>query len=176
MRVLHFAPEIVLEPLFRKLKNWEYTTADIMEGLADKAFDMQNIPFEDNYFDFVIASHVTSYTEDEPLALRELARILKPETGVLLQLTRIHLPTEKSFTGGILDTQEREKTYGFDPFVKWVHGRDYVAILEKNNLKVKSIHYSDLVDIDFAEKNGFINSENEIFDGETIYFCTKNCE
>jgi hypothetical protein len=173
LRVLHFAPEAVLEPLFRKNKKWNYLTADLVKGLADISFDMQAIPFENDTFDLIICSHVTSYIPDEGLALRELSRILKPQTGVLLQLTRIHKPTEKTFTGGELDTEKRLCVYGFDPYVRWVHGKDYIQILENNQLDVSPIAYNQFGDAAFAQKYGFINSENTIFDGETIYFCKK---
>ena len=173
LSVLHFAPEFVLEQLFRSQRAWNYTTADIVDGLADIAFDMQAIPLKNDSLDLIICSHVTSYTDDEPLALRELCRVLKPETGVLLQLTRIHKPTEQSFTGGALDTAARETIYGFDPFVRWLHGRDYPEILRENGFDVTLIAPTDFVTLNFAQKYGFINAENDVFDGETIFLCKK---
>ena len=77
MRILHFAPERccrgILKALFRK-----YETADINAKHVTYHVDMCKLPFRDESFDFLIASHVLHHIADEEMAMRELRRILRP--------------------------------------------------------------------------------------------------
>ena len=64
-------------------QNIEYATSTYSKKLRDltfsyKAFDLNDIPFEDNSFDLVIAGHVLFYCEDVQLACKEISRVLKP--------------------------------------------------------------------------------------------------
>ncbi len=49
----------------------------ISPSFSFEQFDMQNIPYEDNSFDLVIANHVLFYARDRKKALSELYRVLK---------------------------------------------------------------------------------------------------
>ncbi|MGN6710181.1 MerR family transcriptional regulator [Anaerocolumna jejuensis] len=49
----------------------------ISPSFSFEQFDMQNIPYEDNSFDLVIANHVLFYARDRKKALGELCRVLK---------------------------------------------------------------------------------------------------
>lgn len=49
----------------------------ISPSFSFEQFDMQNIPYEDNSFDLVIANHVLFYARDRKKALGELYRVLK---------------------------------------------------------------------------------------------------
>lgn len=69
----------------------------IMEGKAE------TLPFEDNYFDFILSESVISFTQ-QPLALTELKRVLKPN-GILLA---IEMTLEK-----LIDQQELESFITF---------------------------------------------------------------
>lgn len=51
-------------------------SGDYLDGIM--CIDLQNIPFEDNYFDFVITEDVLEHVWDVTRALKEINRVLKP--------------------------------------------------------------------------------------------------
>lgn len=74
-------------------KNCKITLTDISEGMLEDArqnlgdyskkfnfnqADAQNIPYEDNSFDVVIADHIFYHISDKQKALSEIKRVLKP--------------------------------------------------------------------------------------------------
>lgn len=74
-------------------QNIDITLSDLYEGMLEdaksnlgeystrfnfKLIDAQNITFEDNTFDIVIANHMLYHVPDRNLALKEIKRILKP--------------------------------------------------------------------------------------------------
>ena len=52
-KVLHLAPEQCFVKRFRKLKNLDYTTADLNSPLADVQADITALPFEGDVFDTI---------------------------------------------------------------------------------------------------------------------------
>jgi ubiquinone/menaquinone biosynthesis C-methylase UbiE len=87
--------------------NWDITLSDLSPGMLDSAWrnlvvigrsfkfkeiDAQEIPFDDETFDAVIANHMLYHVPDKPKALGEIKRVLKPN-GVLFATTigRNHL-------------------------------------------------------------------------------------
>ncbi|MFT8349421.1 MerR family transcriptional regulator [Clostridium saccharoperbutylacetonicum] len=80
-------------------KNCKITLTDISEGMLKdakqnlgeyskkfefKQADAQNIPYEDNSFDVVIADHIFYHISDKQKALSEIKRVLKPKGYVYL--------------------------------------------------------------------------------------------
>lgn len=74
--------------------NWEVTLSDFSTGMlkgtreslkqmkhdfAYQVIDAQTIPFEDAYFDCVIANWVLYHVPDRPQAIAEISRVLKPD-------------------------------------------------------------------------------------------------
>jgi len=72
---------------------WDITLSDLSSGMLDSAWrnlvvtgrnykfkeiDAQEIPFEDDTFDAVIANHMLYHVPDKPKALGEIKRVLKP--------------------------------------------------------------------------------------------------
>lgn len=76
-KILHFAPEDFFKPIFQK-KFRNYETADLFMDNVTHKFDIQDIPFKDNSYDFIYASHVLEHIPDDKKALQEIYRILKP--------------------------------------------------------------------------------------------------
>ena len=64
LKVLHIAPEQCFLPLFKKQKNLEYLTGDLVSPIADLHFDLHKIPLEDNRFDVVFCNHVMEHVDD----------------------------------------------------------------------------------------------------------------
>lgn len=77
MSMLHFAPE----PLFQKYfhhKFLQYFSADLVMKDVDFQVDLRNLPFENNTFNFIFASHVLEHIDDDQKAIGEIYRVLKP--------------------------------------------------------------------------------------------------
>ncbi|MCI5144032.1 MAG: class I SAM-dependent methyltransferase [Candidatus Electrothrix sp. AR3] len=83
MKMLHFAPE----PFFRNFfleRFGQYETADLGMHGVDHKVDLQALPFKDQSYDFVFASHVLEHVPDDEKALAEICRILKPKGIAIL--------------------------------------------------------------------------------------------
>ncbi len=76
--VLHFAPEW---PLFRQLRGEPgYVGGDIIRRRnANAIVDITAIDFPSDAFDYVICNHVLEHVPDDSLAMRECARVLRPD-------------------------------------------------------------------------------------------------
>jgi SAM-dependent methyltransferase len=78
------------ENLDRIPPGWRLTLTDFSPGMVDAAraavgdraayavADVHDLPFADASFDAVIANHMLFHVEDRPLALGEIARVLRP--------------------------------------------------------------------------------------------------
>mgnify|MGYP001215153985 CR=1 FL=1 len=77
-KILHFAPEPVLENEIRKYSQHQYFTTDYhMSGVDYPSEDIQKLSFNDLSFDFVLSNHVLEHIPDDSAAVAELVRILK---------------------------------------------------------------------------------------------------
>ena len=76
MSLLHFAPEHCMRA-YLESHFGIYKTADLMMKDVDYQVDIQSLPFPDEQFDFVLASHVLEHIPDDKKALAEIHRILK---------------------------------------------------------------------------------------------------
>jgi hypothetical protein len=77
MSMIHFAPEPFFESYFRR-RFGQYESADLSMRKADHQVDMRCLPFEDEVYHFVFASHVLEHIPEDTLALSEISRVLKP--------------------------------------------------------------------------------------------------
>lgn len=135
LKVLHVAPEQSFIKRFKKLKNLKYTTGDIESPLADVKMDIKDIPFTENTFDVLICNHVMEHIDDEPKALHEILRVLKPNGWAILQVP-INPALEVTYEDPtITSPKEREKHFGQYDHVRF-HGLDYPTRLEKAGFKV----------------------------------------
>ncbi len=83
LKMLHFAPE----PFFRDFfstRFGQYETADLNISGVDHNVDLQKLPFEDQSYDFVFASHVLEHIPNDEKAISEIRRILKPNGIAIL--------------------------------------------------------------------------------------------
>ncbi len=83
MSALHFAPESCMRTYFKSHFGC-YNTADLMMNDVDYNVDIQALPFSDESFDFIFASHVLEHIPDDIKALSEIYRILKPNGMAIL--------------------------------------------------------------------------------------------
>jgi len=83
LKAIHFAPE----PFFKKLFSARfglYESADLHGDNVDHNVDLQQLPFSDETYDFVFASHVMEHISDDESAISEVCRILRPNGIAIL--------------------------------------------------------------------------------------------
>lgn len=159
-KVLHIAPEQCFYKRFRKMKNLEYTTADLESPIADVHFDVQEIPFQDHSYDIVICNHVLEHVEDDAKAMNEIYRVLKPNGFAILQ---VPMDTDNPVTmedSSVTDPKERERLYRQKDHVR-LYGLDYAVRLTKVGFDVRQNIYANEFSDDIVEKYRLPN--NEIF-------------
>jgi len=140
-KVLHFAPEQAFYKRFRKLKNLDYVTTDLLSPLADVKADICNLPFEDNSFDIIFCNHVLEHIPNDTKAMQELYRVLRKGGWAILQIPQ-DLERKTTFEDNtITDKKERAKIFGQYDHVR-IYGRDYFEKLRNIGFKVEEIDYS----------------------------------
>ncbi|MDL1979162.1 MAG: class I SAM-dependent methyltransferase [Deltaproteobacteria bacterium] len=83
LKMLHFAPEPFFREFFSK-RFGQYETADLNMRGVDHKVDLQKLPFEDQSYDFVFASHLLEHIPNDEKAISEIRRILKPNGIAIL--------------------------------------------------------------------------------------------
>ena len=139
--VLHFAPEQCFLKRFRKLKNINYTTTDLLSPIADVKADICDLPFEDNSYDVILCNHVLEHIPNDTKAMQELYRVMKPGGYGIFQIPQ-ELDREVTFEDdSITDRDERAKIFGQYDHVR-VYGRDYFDKLRSIGFKVEEVDYT----------------------------------
>lgn len=166
-RVLHFAPEQMLEKRFSRI-NPEYISADINPALADVIVDITQIQYPDNYFDYVICSHVLGHVPNETKAVDEIKRVLK-FGGRALILTLISNDHEDTFEdNSIVSSEDRLKKYSEFDLVR-LHGKDFKKRLTREGFIIHTIDYRLKFTKEEREKYSLGNGEREL-----IFDCLKH--
>ena len=150
-KVLHMAPEQCFINRFKKLKNLDYTTADLYSPIVDVKADILNLPFEDNSFDIVICNHVLEHIIDDKKAMQELYRVLKPNGMGIFQIPQ-DLSLETTYEDfSITSEEERTKHFGQYDHVR-VYGKDYFNRLREVGFTVNEIDYSKKLNKKLVER------------------------
>ena len=137
-RVLHFAPQWAEELLSKAIKcnkKTEYYPADFSPILpGELKIDMTDIPFKDNYFDYIIVNHVLEHVKNDETAVQELIRVLKPTGNIILSFP---ICTDNVTDEDIseMTPEERTERFGQDDHMR-LYGKDYKERLEKFGLKI----------------------------------------
>ena len=87
--VLHVSPENFLRKIFKE-KYKSYISSDLYREDVDHQFDIQSIPYPDNSFDMVFASHVLEYVKNDRQAIQEIKRVLRPGGLAFLPVPMLH--------------------------------------------------------------------------------------
>jgi len=135
LKVLHIAPEQCFLPYFKKQKNLDYTTADLVSPIADLHFDLHDIPIEDNQYDVVFCNHVMEHVDDPIRCMSELNRVMKPEGWAIMQVPQDMNRSETYEDKSITSPEEREKHFWQKDHVR-LFGKDYPDYLKKSGFKV----------------------------------------
>jgi SAM-dependent methyltransferase len=164
LRLLHVAPEVILERRLHPLPNLDYLSADLDSPVAMVQMDLTDIDMPDASFDAVYASHVLEHIPDDVKAMSEIHRILRPGGWAILQVPIFGKTTREDV---IEDDDERTKAYGQPDHVR-MYGHDGVYAD-----RLRSVGFDVLVD-KFVESLGDEAIERyRLLRGEDIYFCTK---
>lgn len=83
LRMLHFSPEAFFR-CFLSTRFGAYETADLDASDVDHNVDMRQLPFPDQSYDFVFASHVLEHIQEDDKAISEVRRILRPKGVAIL--------------------------------------------------------------------------------------------
>ena len=163
LRVMHVAPEAMLQLAFKRLPNLDYLSVDLSSPLAMIKVDITNMQLQDETFDVVLCNHVLEHIPDDRRAMREIYRVLKPSGWAVLQVPILRQKTFEDML--IIEPKEKEKYFGLSDHVR-IYGLDYDDRLREAGFEV-------LVD-NFVQSLGTEKIERFGLDpNEKIHFCRK---
>ena len=158
-KVLHIAPEQEFLRKFKKMKNLDYTSADLFSPIVDVKADILDLPFEDENFDVVICNHVLEHIEDDRKAMSELYRVMKKGGWGILQVPMKNSLEKMYEDFTITDPKERQKHFGQYDHVRW-YGMDYFDRLKSVGFDAEANFYSQK--FSDADIKKFALNRNEI--------------
>lgn len=168
IKLLHFAPEEVFYNYFKNQDNIDYYPVDINPELFEskniqirEKVNMENIPYDDNEFDFIYNGHVLQCVNDDTKAIKELYRVLKPE-GICVILVPINKSSDETLEKDEYDTPELRKKYYGDKYHMRYYSIDLIDKLEHYGFDVEIATDEEILDFDF-EKNLYKLFQNTIF-------------
>ncbi|MBQ2666514.1 class I SAM-dependent methyltransferase [Methanobrevibacter sp.] len=160
--------------LFKNREEIDYYPVDISDEnpFIREIVDIQDIPYEDDFFDLIYCSHVLEHVVDDKKAISELKRVLKP-SGTALILVPINgiafeLPYDetKTLENPQYNTPElREKYYGQDDHLR-LYGRDFKDRLIDAGFKIVSDDFIRNLGHEAVDRYALIRDEN-------IFECVK---
>lgn len=140
-KVLHFAPEQAFLNRFRKMKNLDYTTTDLLSPIADVKADICNLPFASDTFDVILCNHVLEHIPDDKKAMQELFRVMKPGGMGIFQVPQDLSRANTFEDDSITDKKKRAEIFGQYDHVR-VYGRDFFARLREVGFQVIEEEYT----------------------------------
>lgn len=141
LKVLHMAPEPIIQQKLKQLPNLDYLSADLISPAAMQHVDLQALPFANGSFDLILCSHVLGHVPDDRQALRELCRVLRPN-GILLLQDHVNrqLPQTQELPDS-LTAQQRDALYG-QPDRCRNYGVDFEARMQQQGFTLEVIDYT----------------------------------
>ena len=150
--VLHISPENFLRKIFKE-KYKSYISSDLYREDVDHQFDIQSIPYPDNSFDLVFASHVLEYVKNDRQAIQEIKRVLRPGGLAFLPVPMLHEKT--------IDYEERPpnkriiRETGIDYFDRYREVFSEVTVYKPSSFDEKFNLTIDMQDISDSEKHNY---------------------
>ncbi len=163
-KILHVAPESVLFRRFKNSGGFEYYPVDkFTEGyrypVGTINMDIMDIDYPDNYFDFILCSHVLEHVENDMVAITELCRVMKPGGFGILQVP-LNLDLPHTFEDKtIVDPQARAEAFGQFDHVRQ-YGRDYADRLRAGGFSVQIDDFAKRKDGHYRFRHGFGKAED----------------
>lgn len=166
LKMLHIAPEYCFIKLFRKQKNIDYITGDLVSPWADVKMDIQRMPFDNSSFDVIMCNHVLEHVADDVKAMAELYRVMKPGGWGIFQVP-VDYNREVTLEDPSINTPElREKFYWQADHVR-LYGLDYAE-------RLRSAGFEVVEDRLLEEFNSDFRMRLALPPKEIIYYCKKN--
>ena len=162
LKVLHVAPEQPFLERFRKLKNLDYTTADLESPIADVKCDIQELPFGENIFDAVICNHVLEHVDDDTRAMSEILRVLKPGGFALLSVP-LDFSLQKTYENTEITTAKGRAEHFKQYDHQRLYGLDYPERLRTVGFQMNEKNY--LEELSDAEKQRYALPTQEFMYG-----------
>ncbi len=132
LKMLHFAPEPFFRELFSK-RFGRYETADLKMRGVDHNVDLQELPFQDQTYDFVFASHVLEHIPNDEKAISEIRRILGPNGIAILPVPLIAEKTVE-YPEPNPNEVDHVRAPGFDYFDRYARYFSRVEKISSNSL------------------------------------------
>jgi Methyltransferase domain len=150
------APEKPIAPLWNSSDLLKVFKLDIEPSRGvDVLVDLQEIPFADNSYDIIWCHHVLEQVPDDAKALREMLRVLKPNSGTLI-------------VSSAMSSDKNTNEFGranINHFGNWrIYGQDFPQKLADCGFSVETVEYN-------LEKKDF--EKFGIDAGEKVYICRK---
>lgn len=166
LKFLHIAPEYCFINIFKKMKNIDYTTGDLISPWADVKMDVHNIPFGNESFDIVICNHVLEHVEDDLQVMNEFYRVMRHGGWGIFQVP-IDRNNEITIEDkNITDPKDRERLYWQADHVR-LYGKDYGKKLASVGFNVIESDYVNNIDNELVKRYALPK-------GEIIYWCKKD--
>ncbi len=143
LHLLHIAPEKALSKWLKKNKSFRSTQADNRQKGYKLSYsskvefaDVQDLPYLNNYFDWIICNHVLEHVPNDLNAMKEIYRVLKFNGHGILQVP-LALKLEKTIESEIswTETDCKEKLGQWDH--KRLYGLDYIEKLKSVGFEVE---------------------------------------
>jgi hypothetical protein len=169
--VLHMAPEYELQRYLRSCPALDYRSADLDSPLADDRADIMALPYADASFDVVICLHVLEHIPDDRLAMRELARVLKPGGRAIVMCPIDYDRGETLEDPSVTEPEDRLRVFGQQDHVR-LYGRDFEDRLAEAGFDVRLDRFIEDLPPERVARNG-LRREQAMFAREDVYLCTK---
>lgn len=164
--ILHIAPEKNIKEKFDG-KNPNYITGDIQFGKANQIVDLTDMKsqFDDNFFDYIICSHVLQDIVNEKDAFSEIKRVLKND-GILILSIPICFKLNNTLENVTLTSAfKRLIDFGNREHVR-IYGNDYLKRLYNFGFNVQLFQVNKILSPDKILQNRFIAED-------VVMFCKK---
>lgn len=142
-RVLHIAPELMVQNRLGALTHLDYISGDLSIPYDGRQIDVTDLPFADGFFDVVICSHVFEHVSDDLKAMSELCRVLAPDGWGILDAS-VRFDQDVTFEDpAVMSEVDRPRGFGQNDRVR-IYGRDYLDRLRRAgwDVQVDPVSYS----------------------------------
>jgi len=143
--VLDYAPNRQMQKLLKRRLaqgGGTYVGIDLMdERFINSKVDACHLPFPDSSFDLIVQFHVLEHIPDDGLAIREMARVLKPGGMCLVQVPCLRdRQTDEDPSAPV---EERIRRFGQADHIRY-YGADFDDRLRANGLDTTYLTANDM--------------------------------